>query len=169
MLTFIRVSISTHSVTHTLTHPCTRQCFLLKADKPFVLNFVFFFFHADIQGGNSLQIHVPLLLADIHMNLNVMFFSECLVFCLHILALCIYLQILNKAIWLFLFSSPSFHSSLFCFCCLSPVPLFFLHNVLFFSEFLFFFDMGKLFVSNPTPPPFSFQHSLHLFIFSVAF
>lgn len=46
----------------------------LKADKLFVLNLLFSFFHSDIQGGTCLQIHVLLLLADIHMNLNVMYF-----------------------------------------------------------------------------------------------
>lgn len=48
----------------------------LKADKLFVLNFLFSSFHSDIQGGTGLQIHVPLLLADIHMNLNVMYFFQ---------------------------------------------------------------------------------------------
>lgn len=48
----------------------------LKADKLFVLNFPFSFFHSDIRGGTRLQIHVLLLLADIHMNLNVMYFFQ---------------------------------------------------------------------------------------------
>lgn len=47
----------------------------LKDDKLFVLNFLFSFFHSSIRGGIYLQILVLLLLADIHMNLNVMFFS----------------------------------------------------------------------------------------------
>lgn len=79
----------------------------LKADKLFVLNFLFSFFHSDVQGDARLQIHVLLLLADIHMNLNVMyFFSGRLVSCLYTLAPCIYLQILNKAILLFLSPPP---------------------------------------------------------------
>lgn len=89
----------------------------LKADKLFVLNFLFCLFHTNIQSGRRLQIHVLLLLADIHVNLNVMFFfSGLLVSCLYTFASCIYLQILNKAILDFL-SPPQF--------CLS-IPLLFL-------------------------------------------
>lgn len=61
------------SLNHTPSHTYTLM-YPLKADKFFVLNFLFSFFHANIQGGTYLQIHVPLLLADSHMNLNIMFF-----------------------------------------------------------------------------------------------
>lgn len=99
----VRALAFARSLRHTPSHTCTLM-YPLKDDKLFVLNFLFSFFHSSILGGIYLQILVPLLLADIHMNLNVMFFSlfsGCLFYCLYTLTPCIYLQILNEAILVF--------------------------------------------------------------------
>lgn len=158
----------------------------LKDDKLFVLKFLFSFFHSSILGDIYLEILVLLLLADIHMNLNVMFFSFfsriSFLFFLYTLTPCIYLQILNEAILLFsplppalsmllLFLLPAisalpiphagvssyiFPSPFIWPCCVSP----FLCPLLFSSLFLnFLFGL--------TPPGPQYQERMHELILFV--
>lgn len=69
----VRALAFPRSQSHTLTHMHINAS--SQRWQALCFEFSLSFLHSDIQGGTHLQIHVLLLLTDIHMNLNVMFFG----------------------------------------------------------------------------------------------